>query len=92
VERVREVLREEGISADVVEVNVSDSRTARELSFLGSPTVRVNGVDAEPYEGDRCAYGMMCRTYPANGQREGVPPPEMLRMAIRAASARGIVN
>ena len=48
VERLQEVLGEEGISAEVVEVIVTEQSMARELRFLGSPTVRVNGLDAEP--------------------------------------------
>lgn len=85
VERVQEILREERISADVVEINVSDSRIARDLAFLGSPTVRVNGLDAEPSATAAREYCIMCRTYAADGVREGVPPREMLRIAIRAA-------
>jgi len=91
VERVQEILREEGISADVVEVNVSDSRIAHDIGFLGSPTVRVNGLDAEPSATDARDYGIMCRTYAADGGREGVPPRGMLRIAIRAASS-GVIN
>jgi hypothetical protein len=74
VERVQEVLREEGISAEVVEVNVTEPSMARELRFLGSPTVRANGFDAEPDARAAREYGMMCRTYAANGRREGMPP------------------
>ena len=90
VERLQEVLGEEGISAEVVEVNVTEPSMARELRFLGSPTVRVNGLDAEPDARASCGYGMMCRTYAANGRREGMPPREMLRDAIREASTGAI--
>jgi len=86
VERVQEVLREEGISADVVEVNVTEPSIARELRFLGSPTVRVNGLDAELDARAASGYGIMCRTYATNGRREGMPTREMLREAIREAS------
>ena len=62
VERVQEIPREEGISADVVEVNVSDSRIAHKIGFLGSTTVRVNGLDAEPGATAAREYGIVCRT------------------------------
>jgi hypothetical protein len=91
VERVREVLCEEGISADVVEVNVSEPSIAQDLRFLGSPTVRVNGLDAEPAARAARDYGMMCRTYALNGRREGLPSREMLQQAIREAHT-GIAN
>jgi hypothetical protein len=85
VERVREILKEEGISADVTEVNISDGAEAQRTGFLGSPTIRVNGIDMEPAARSAHDYGMMCRTYPVNGRREGLPPREMLRQAIREA-------
>jgi len=34
VEALREVLREEGVSAEIVEVNVGDALMARKLTFL----------------------------------------------------------
>jgi hypothetical protein len=91
VERVQAVLSEEGISAEVVEVGVTEPAMARELRFLGSPTVRVNGLDAEPDARAAREYGMMCRTYAANGRCEGMPPREMLRKAIREANT-GVIR
>src|SRR6266700_466996 len=87
VERVQELLREEGISAAVLEVNVREPSVAQELGFLGSPTVRVNGQDVEPEARTARDYGMMCRTYFVNGRREGLPSREMLREAIRGAKS-----
>src|SRR5260370_10042190 len=62
VERVQEVLREEGVSAEVLEVNVSDASIAQEVEFLGSPSVRLNGLDVEPTARTAREYGMMFRT------------------------------
>ena len=91
VERVQELLREEGASAEVQEVNVGDAAIAQNLGFLGSPSIRVNGFDAEPDARSARQYGMMCRTYVVNGRREGLPSREMLRKAIREASS-GVNN
>jgi hypothetical protein len=85
VERVQEVLHEEGVSAELAEVNVSDASMAQELKFLGSPSIRVSGLDVEPAARVASDYGMMCRTYAVNGRREGLPSREMLRQAIRDA-------
>ena len=81
-ERVQEVLKEEGISAEVSEVNVADTAKAQEVSFLGSPSIRVNGLDVEQAARSVREYGMMCRMYVVNGRREGLPPREMVRQAI----------
>jgi copper chaperone CopZ len=92
VERVREVLREEGIEAAVVEVNVQNEATARNVGFLGSPTVRVNGNDVEPSARSAREYGMMCRTYAVGQKREGAPPKDLIRAAIRETLAAGSVS
>jgi copper chaperone CopZ len=92
VERVREVLGEEGIEAAVLEVNVQNEATARNVGFLGSPTVRVNGNDVEPSARSSGDYGMMCRTYAVGQKREGAPTKDLIRAAIREALAAGSVS
>jgi len=84
-ERVQAVLREEGITAEVAEVSVADEAAARLLGFLGSPTIRVNGLDVEPAARASKEFGMMCRTYVHGGKREGLPPTEWIRQALREA-------
>lgn len=85
VERVREVLREENAEAEVVEVNVPDEATAQAVGFLGSPTVRVNGLDVEPSARGSRSFGMMCRTYVDGSARQGAPPKDRIRAAVREA-------
>lgn len=85
VERVNEILREEGLEAVVAEINVGDDATAQAVSFLGSPTVRINGLDAEPSARASREYGMMCRTYAHSQGREGAPSKDLLRAALREA-------
>jgi hypothetical protein len=84
LERINAVLREEGCSADVREVLVPDVSTAESVKFLGSPTVRVNGIDIEPTARDRRDFGLMCRRYVG-----GVPSHELIRAAVRSASNDG---
>ena len=44
--------------------------------FLGSPTLRVDGVDIDPGAGERTDYGLKCRLYPTNQGLRGAPPDE----------------
>ena len=88
VERVRQVLAEEGLSAEVLEVNVSEPAIAQKVGFLGSPSIRVNGLDVEREARRERPCGMMCRTYAVNGRREGLPSHEMLRQAMREEKSR----
>jgi copper chaperone CopZ len=86
VEQVKEALRQEGLNAELVEINVTDAARAQELKFLGSPTIRVNGQDIEPAARSSTSFGLMCRTYMDGGRHTGVPPLELLRAALRDAS------
>src|SRR5713226_5462504 len=86
VERVKEVLTEEGLTAEVVEVNVPDEAAAQSLGFLGSPTIRVNGLDIEPAARSSKDYGMTCRTYTDSGRREGIPSRQLIRRALQGAA------
>ncbi len=88
VERVREVLEQEGTSAEVVQVEIKDSVIARSVGFLGSPTIRIDGQDVEPEARGAWAFGMSCRTYSAGGMRTGVPPSEWIRAAVKEAKER----
>ena len=88
VDRVREVLQQEGTTADMIEVEIKDSVRAQEVGFLGSPTIRVDGQDVEHAVRSARAFGMMCRTYMDGGRRAGVPSPEWIRAAVREATGR----
>ena len=83
VERVKEVLRAEGIVDKVKEVEVPDAQTAERLRFLGSPTIRVNGVDVDSSALGSESFGLVCRTYRDGCCQSGVPSAELIREALR---------
>jgi hypothetical protein len=78
VQRVREVIARDGIDAEICEIDVTGERTAEQLGFLGSPTVRVNGLDIEPASRSATYAGMSCRRYVG-----GIPSEEMIRAALQ---------
>ena len=90
VGRVLEALQQEGVSAELVEVEVKDGATALVTGFLGSPTIRIDGRDVEPAARSAKAFGLTCRTYFDDGNRAGAPPIGWIRAAIR--EARGQVG
>ena len=63
VDRLMAVLREYDLSLTVSEIKVRDESAARELRFLGSPTVRIDGMDIEPSARQQTGFGITCRTY-----------------------------
>ena len=85
VERVRDILQQEGTDAEIVGVEVADAAAAQQVGFLGSPTIRVDGQDVEREARTLATFGLTCRTYVADGKRCGVPPREWIQTAVREA-------
>ena len=80
---VRKAAEQEGIDASISQIEVDTPELAASSKFLGSPTVRVNGIDIEPGANLRTEYGLMCRTYRLGAEIMGAPPVTMIREAIR---------
>ena len=79
VEAVCRVARLLDIEMDLRLVCVDNNEAADRLRFLGSPTVRVDGVDIDPVASQRTRFAMSCRTYGGNG----VPPDSLIAAALR---------
>lgn len=60
---VRDVLKDEAITAELTETLISNYEQARQSGFPGSPTIRVNGRDIEGVPSGCLAVGFACRTY-----------------------------
>jgi hypothetical protein len=80
---LRRVLRDEGVEADVDLVEVETDEQARAERFPGSPTVRLDGVDAIPPP-ETEPFSLTCRVYRLrDGRVSATPDPEDLREAVR---------
>ena len=64
---------------------IEDVADAEHRRFLGSPSVRVNGVDVEPGADERTDFGMHCRLYRSRDGQAGLPPESWIRQALEAA-------
>jgi len=84
---LREALVERGLDPDSVIVREIGNEGAAEAErFVGSPTVRIDGVDVQP-AGDE-PYGLTCRVYRRrDGRISPTPDPADLRDALDRASA-----
>lgn len=58
VAMVNETLRELDLAAEVSQIMVDTVEKTWELRFLGSPSIRINGHDAEPGAEERQDFGM----------------------------------
>ena len=77
----------EGVAADIHEVLVRDEGMARELNFVGSPTIRVNGHDVAGETELTKNFALNCRLY-LGSQQVGLPPAEMVHRAVVEARKR----
>jgi hypothetical protein len=72
--RVHELLAQAGVSAPVEQRRVESDADAQDQRFLGSPSLRVDGIDVDPGVADRTDYGLKCRLYATDDGLAGAPP------------------
>ena len=83
VERLARQLR---IEPEIRLVEITDPDAAVELRFLGSPTVRVDGVDVEPGAEERHDFALSCRIYCSEGGVAEQPDARWVRDALAEAA------
>ena len=82
-ERLQAILASEAVKTGIQGIRVTTEVEAKALLFPGSPTVRVNGEDVEPYQ--TSVPSLACRIYE---NRSGIPSEELLRVAMSDAKRR----
>lgn len=82
-ERLKSVLRQEGVAAEVTEIQIEDEAAARKLEFPGSPTIRIDGLDVDVDARRGTAVVFACRRYEG-----GLPSEDMIRRAVKEAQGR----
>ena len=83
--RLRELLAEAGLDVQIRQRRVESVAAAQSERFLGSPTLRVDGVDIDPGAGDRSDYGLKCRLYSSGQGLRGARPDAWVLDALRHA-------
>jgi hypothetical protein len=88
--RLRALLADAGVTAEVELRRVESAEAAERERFLGSPTLRIDGRDIEPAAAERTDYGVKCRLYATEDGLQGTPPDAWIRdaLATRAESPR----
>jgi hypothetical protein len=80
--RLRELIDETAPGAELELRKVSSPEDAERERFLGSPTVRVDGVDVDPGAGMREEFGLECRLYRSDEGASPAPPEKWIRAAL----------
>lgn len=87
VPRLRELLAAERVEDPVIFLRVESVEDADQQRFLGSPTLRIDGVDVDPTADGRTDFGLKCRLYRTEGRQETLPAEEWILAAIERARA-----
>jgi hypothetical protein len=82
--RLRKLVADAGLTDQVQLRRVESPEAAVAERFLGSPTVRVDGVDVELQANSRDDFGLKCRLYGTAEGLRGTPPDEWITRALNA--------
>jgi len=89
MEILREILDSLGREEQIHDVKVRTQAEAEAIRFVGSPSIRINGFDIEPWARSAKGFGLSCRTYVNGSRNSGVPSREVLRRAIMEGMREG---
>jgi hypothetical protein len=82
LENIQEVIKEKELDTEVDLREIKNDKQALRDKFLGSPTVRINGIDIDPSAQKINKYSMTCRLYLENSVVNELPSKRMIRQAI----------
>jgi hypothetical protein len=85
---LKEVIRENKLDVQVKMVKVASDEDALKSRFLGSPTIRVNGLDVDPGARESKDFSMCCRLYLEDGRIKEYPSKNLIRRAIEESLKR----
>jgi len=81
--RLRELMKVAGVDVEVQMQPVEDVEAAERERFLGSPTLRIDGVDVDPGAHERTDFGLKCRLFATPNGLRGLPADEWVLAALR---------
>ena len=82
-ENLKQALQSEGLPERMDVIPVVDEADAHAKRFIGSPTIRLGGIDIEGPESETRGYGFGCRVYTTDGKMQGWPSVAQIRRALQ---------
>ena len=76
-------MRLEGVNAPVSKVLMPSVKEAQAKRFLGSPTIRIDGVDLDGPTADERPPMLGCRMYVEGDRPTGWPSVDVIRRALQ---------
>ncbi|MEE8336644.1 MAG: thioredoxin family protein [Dehalococcoidia bacterium] len=86
-ELLKEAVAESGVEAEVEEVMVRTDEEAHDAKVIGSPTIRIEGLDIEHPENEPPESSPNCRYYNSPAGWQPMPDKGMILRAIERAQA-----
>ena len=83
LENLKKALKLEGLLEDIEMIHVDSDNDAQTKRFIGSPTIRIDGVDIEGPDAEKKGYSFSCRIYANSGGLLGWPSVEKIRKALK---------
>lgn len=85
--RVRKVLDDENIFADIELISINSEADVMKWYFFGSPTILIDGVDIDSETIKNQTPALTCRIYQwEDGRHSPLPSEQMIRSAVKKAS------
>lgn len=85
--RLPRLLEQAGVDAVIEEHSIDSEGAAHRERFLGSPSLRIDGLDIDAGAANRHDYGLGCRLYPTEERLQRTPPDAWIMNALRAVRA-----
>lgn len=82
LENLQRALQLEKLSDEVDIIQVADPADAQTKRFLGSPTIRIDGIDVEGPDAENRGYPYGCRVYTNGNRTAGWPSVDQIRQAL----------
>ena len=83
LENLKRALQLEQLPDEIKMIQVTDSADAQAKRFIGSPTIRIDGTDAEGPDAETHGYAYGCRVYTGEGRTVGWPSVDRIRQALQ---------
>ncbi len=83
LDNLKQALGREQRSDEVEMIPVADAADAQAKRFIGSPTIRIDGIDVEGAAAEARGYAYGCRVYTDHGHTVGWPSVDQIREALR---------
>ena len=83
LQNLKDALRLEQLPDTVEMIHVADTQDAQAKRLIGSPTIRIDGIDVEGPDAEQLGYAYGCRVYQNEGGPTGWPSIQRIRQALR---------